>query len=457
MNPQTHVEELISKARSAQQIFEGFSQEAVDRAVHAIGKAVADNAEPLAIMAVEETKMGNVPDKIAKNRNKPKVTWYKIKGQKSRGIIRYDDEKCLVEVAKPIGVIGTSTPVTNPVMTPIHNAMIALKGGNAIIVCPHPSGFESGKETVRIMRDALKTVDAPEDLIQVVSEASIEVSALIMASCDTCIATGGPGMVKAAYSSGEPAFGVGAGNVQSLWDESADIDAAVTKTITGRTYDNGVLCTCEQSIHVPISREAEVQAAFAAQGAYVVTDDTEADKFRQALFPNGMMNKGSVGIKPFEIAKMAGIRIPEETKQIVIRISKLGADEVLAKEKLFPVLSMYVYEGWESAVRNAGINIDNEGTGHSCVIHSTIKRNIEYAAERIHCARFVVNQIASGSLGGTLANGLNPTGTLGCGSWGNNSITENLWWHHLVNISRIAYEIPDAPALKLSDEELWSI
>jgi succinate-semialdehyde dehydrogenase len=456
MTPQEQVNELIAKARAAQKSFESYTQEQVDKAVHDIGKAIYDNAKPLAEMAVEETKMGNVEAKIAKNMGKPKVTWYKLRGQKSRGVIRRIDELGLVEVAKPIGVIGTITPVTNPIMTPIHNSMIALKGGNAVIVCPHPSAFKSGVETVRIMREALKAAGAPEDLIQVVPEASIEISGLVMSSCDATVATGGPGMVKAAYSSGKPAFGVGAGNVQSIWDEDANFDEAIEKTIIGRTYDNGVLCTCEQTVHLPASKFDAVVGKFEAAGAYVAKPD-EVAKFREALFPGGALNKDAVGIKPVKIAAFAGITIPEETKLIVVPIEKFGADETLAKEKLFPVLAIAKYDGWKEGVAHASTNIDNEGTGHSCAIHSNTKENVEYAATQIRVSRFVVNQIGSNSLGGTLANGLNPTGTLGCGSWGNNSISENLWWTHLVNVSRIAYEIPEAPGLKLTDDELWAI
>ncbi|MDR0519222.1 MAG: aldehyde dehydrogenase family protein [Clostridiales Family XIII bacterium] len=456
MNAQEHVAELIAKARKAQSEFETYSQADVDKAVRAIGKAVYDKAVPLAELAVEETGMGNVEDKIKKNQGKPKVTWYKLKGKPSRGVIRYIEDEGLVEVAKPIGVIGAITPVTNPVMTPIHNAMIALKGGNAIIVCPHPKGVKTGKATVDVMREALVAAGAPIDLIQIVDEASIEVSGLIMQQTDACISTGGPGMVKAAYSSGKPAYGVGQGNVQSLYDTDADIADAVTKTITGRIYDNGVLCTCEQSIFVPSAKADAVAEEFKKQGAYIVSDDAEVETFRKTLFPGGAMEKDVVGIKPVDIAKRAGIDIPEDTKLIVVRVEKTGADEPLAKEKLFPVLTMYVYDEWDEAVDKAAANIEFEGTGHSCVIHSNTKEHVEQAAIKIKVSRFSVNQIGSNSLGGTLANGLNPTGTLGCGTWGNNSLSENLWFTHLINISRIAYEIPDAPGLKLSDDELWA-
>jgi succinate-semialdehyde dehydrogenase len=453
MDAKAHISELIKKARTAQKIFEEYSQERVDEAVRAIGKAVYDNAEALARMAVDETGMGNYEDKILKNRGKPKVTWQKLKGVKSRGVIRYIEEQGLAEVAKPMGVIGAVTPVTNPIMTPVHNAMIALKGGNAIILCSHPKGDASGRRTVEIMREALKKIGAPEDLIQVVAESTVETSGALMAMADACISTGGPGMVKAAYSSGKPAFGVGPGNVQCLVDRDADVKDAVAKIIKGRTYDNGVLCTCEQTAHIPREKEAEIVAEFKKQGAYFVDDPAEVDKFRKTLFIDGVIAKSLVGAKPVVIAKAAGVDIAEDTKLIVVKIEKTGADEVLSKEKLFPVLSLYVYDTWEEGVAKASRNIDHEGTGHSAVIHSFTKENIEYAAKNIRVSRFSVNQVGSTSLGGTLANGLNPTATLGCGTWGNNSLSENLWFHHLINISRIAYEIPNAPTP--TDEEIW--
>jgi succinate-semialdehyde dehydrogenase len=456
MNATEHVSQLIQKARVAQKIFEGYSQEKVDAAVQAVGKAVYDDAERLAKLAVEETGMGKYEDKVMKNKGKPKLTWYKLKGLKSRGVIRYIEETGIAEVAKPMGVIGAVTPVTNPVMTPVHNAMVALKGGNAIIMCPHPKGIKSGKETVNVMRAALKKLGTPEDLIQIVDEASVEISGLIMKMADYCVSTGGPAMVKAAYSSGKPAFGVGPGNVQCLIDRDADIKDAVPKIIIGRTYDNGVLCTCEQTVHIPKEKEAEIVKLFKEQGAYYVDQPKEVDALRKAVFADGTITKNLVGGKPVDIAKAAGITVSPDTKLIVVKIDKTCDEgELLAKEKLLPVLSLYVYDTWEGAVDKAMRNILHEGTGHSAVIHSFTKKNIEYAADKIPVSRFSINQIGSNSLGGTLANGLNPTATLGCGTWGNNGASENLWFHHLVNISRIAYAIPNPPTP--TDEEIWSL
>lgn len=449
----TYVQELIDKARVAQRIFEEYSQEKVDEAVRAIGKSVYDNGEELAAMAVEETGMGVYADKIVKNQGKSKAVWNKLKGVKSRGIIRYIEDQGLVEVAKPIGIIGAVTPTTNPTMTPMHNAMIALKGGNALIVCPHPRAKRTGVKTVAYMRAALEQVGAPADLIQVIPEPTLEITTEVMAMCDTCISTGGPGMVKAAFSSGKPAFGVGAGNVQAVIDRDVDIASVVPMLIKGRTYDNGILCTCEQAAICPSERFDELLSLMTKAGVYCVERPDEVDRLRQAMFAGGTINKSVVGASAAKIAGMAGITVPEDTKMLLVCVEKSGEDELLAKEKLCPVQVAYRYDTWEEAVGIARKNLLHEGTGHSAVIHSYTKDHIEYAAERLPVSRLAVNQVGSSGLGGAFNNGLNPTATLGCGSWGNNSISENLWWNHLVNISRIAYIIPDKPIP--TDEEIW--
>jgi succinate-semialdehyde dehydrogenase len=454
MEAKEYVLDLIKKGRIAQEKFEQFSQEDVDKVVRAIGKTIYDNGEVLAKMAVEETRMGVYEDKIKKNKGKAKAVWNKLKGVKSRGIIRYIEEEGIVEVAKPIGVIGAVSPTTNPTMTPMQNAMIALKGGNAIIVGPHPRAKKTGVETVRLMREALKSVGAPEDLIQIIPEPTVELSGLLMSECDACISTGGPGMVKAAYKSGKPAFGVGAGNVQTLVDTDADIAEVAKKVATSRTYDNGVLCTCEQCVHIPASRHDEMVDELVKQGAYYISKPEEVEALRKGLFPGGVINKDAVGASPVFIAKLAGLEVPEETRFLLVEIEKSGKEECLAKEKLCPVLAINSYETWEEAVDKAVTNLKNEGAGHSAVVHSNSKEHVEYAAELLPVSRVGVNMIGSSGLGGGFDNGLNPTATLGCGTWGNNSISENLWWNHLVNIARIAYVLPNKPIP--TDEEIWA-
>ena len=453
MEAQEFVQGLIDRARVAQAEFEQCSQEDVDKAVRAIGKAIFDNADPLAKMAAEESRMGKYEDKIMKNKGKTKITWARLKGVKSRGIIARRPEIGIIEVAKPIGVIGCIAPTTNPTMTPAHNAMCALKGGNAIIVAPHPRAKKTGVETVRLMREALEQVGAPVDLIQVIEEPTMETSGCIMSMCDATVATGGPGMVKAAYSSGKPSYGVGAGNVQTIVDVDVDLAEAAQMIATSRTYDNGVLCTCEQCVHVQEDSYDELVKLLEGQGAFYIHEKADVDAMRANLFPEGMINKDAVGASPQFIGSLAGIEVPEDAKFLMIKVDAYGADEYLCKEKLCPVMCITTYKEWEEGVANAKTNLLNEGAGHSAIVRSNTQEHIDYAGEQLPVSRIGVNMIGSSGLGGGFDNGLNPTATLGCGSWGNNSISENLWWHHLVNVARIAMRIPNAEVP--SDEEVW--
>jgi len=454
MDDMMYVTEIIDKARKAQKIFETYSQKQVDEVVKAVGKAVYDNGEELARMAVEETGMGNYDDKVLKNKGKAMAVWYYLKGKKSVGILEYFEDEGIVEVGKPIGIIGAVTPVTNPIMTPMHNAMIALKGRNAIVICPHPSGKQSGVKTVEYINKYLKDIKAPENLVQIVDNPTLEISNLVMKMTDVCISTGGPGMVKVAYGSGKPAFGVGAGNNQCLIDEDADIKDLVPKVIRGRIYDNGVLCTCEQSIICPDKKYDEIIAEFVAQGAYYVSDPAEVVALRKTVFPEGALNKKCVGLSAVNLANMAGIKVPAGTKLLIAKADGPGTKDYFAKEKLFPILAAYRYKTWEEGVAIVNANLEYEGKGHSMVIHSFNKNHIEFAAESIPVSRFLVNGIGSSGLGGAYTNGLAPTGTLGCGSWGNNSLSENLSYKHLINISRIAYTNPNAHIP--TAEEIWA-
>lgn len=454
MDDKAFIAELISNARKAQREFETYSQEQVDQVVRAVGKAVYDYGEILARMAVDETKMGSYEDKVMKNKGKAMATWNYLKGKKSVGVLQYDEETGIAEVGKPIGVIGAVTPVTNPVMTPMHNTMIALKGRNAIIICPHPSGKVCGAKTVEYINSYLAEIHAPEHLVQVIESPTLELSNLVMQMTDVCISTGGPAMVKAAYGSGKPAFGVGPGNNQCLIDVDADIADAIPKIIRGRIYDNGVLCTCEQSIICPDSRYDEIIDEFVKQGAYYVSAPAEVKALREITFPENNLNKACVGLSAVRIAEMAGIKAPEGTKLLVVKADGPGRVDAFAREKLFPILSAYRYQTWEEGIDIVNANLDWEGKGHSMVIHSFTKEHIEQAAERIPVSRFLVNGIGSSGLGGAYTNGLVPTGTLGCGSWGNNSLSENLGYRHLMNISRIAYTNPNAHIP--TPDEIWS-
>ena len=455
MTDAEYLKELVDKARKAQKVFETYDQETVDKAVKAIGKVIYDNAEELATMAVTETRMGRIDSKIAKCMNKAKSTWWRMRDKKSRGVIEVEKEIGIIKIAKPIGVVGAITPTTNPVINLMHNSMCALKCGNAMIICPHPRAKKTGAKVVELMTGALEKLGMPENLIQIIPEPTMSLSAGLMGAVDLCLCTGGPSMVKAAYSSGKPAIGVGQGNVQVLVDRDVDLKEVAKMVITGRTFDNGVLCTCEQNIICPEEKRAEMIEALKAEKAYIIDDPETAQRFRDTAFPEGKLNKEFPGASVKKMAELAALPdVPEDARVIVCRTEGCGRDEVLAKEKLFPALALFTYDKWEDAVQIAKTNLEMEGMGHSVIFHSNTEDHINYAASVINVSRYGVNQVGGTALGGAMDNGLNPTTTLGCGTWGNNSISENLTYYHLMNVSRISYKVPDMYIP--TDEEIWA-
>jgi succinate-semialdehyde dehydrogenase len=333
------------------------------------------------------------------------------------------------------------------------NAMFAVKGRNAIIVTPHHKAIGCTTEAVDRINHALAKLGAPEHLIQIIDQQSRENTKNLIEAADVIIATGGAGMVRAAYSSGRPALGVGAGNVQCIIDKGVDLTLAVPKIINGRIFDNGIICSGEQTVIASSEEFEAVLDEFRSNGAYVVQDPIEKEAFRNAIFVDGAMSRHAVGQSVQTIAGLAGVAVPAETRVIVIEADGKGGEDILAKEKMCPVLAAYQYETFADAVAIAKTNLEVEGMGHSVAIHSINKENIEYAGEHLNVSRFVINQPCASSAGGSFFNGLAPTNTLGCGSWGHNSISENLDYKHLINISRIAYYMPDNPVP--TDEELW--
>lgn len=450
---ETLIPRLIEKARAAQRVMEGYSQEQVDALVRAIARVVFDNAESLARDAVDETRMGRYEDKVKKNRGKARILWQDLKGKKSVGILRELPEEGLIEVAKPMGVVGAVTPTTNPIVTPMCNAMFALKGRNAILICPHPRAKACSARTVSLMRQAIAALGAPEDLIQVVENPSIEASALVMKSCDVCISTGGMAMVRAAYSSGKPAFGVGAGNVQTILGEDADLARAAAMVVEGRAFDNGIICSAEQTAIVPARRLSQAVSAFGQAGAHYVSDAAQAANIRETLFPGGVMDKDCVGQSAVFIAAKAGVPVPENTRALLVKAIGSGHKDPLSGEKMAPVLALYAYDTWEEAIRIAQENLEVTGKGHSVCLHTHNQENIRYAALRLPVSRLLLNQVCATSNGGSFFNGLAATTTLGCGSWGNNSISENLSWKHLINISRVADIKPGSSVP--DDAQIW--
>lgn len=449
-----YIDDYIRRARDAQAKIEKYSQSQVDRLVMTIAKTVFDNAEYLAQVAVAETHMGVVEDKAAKNRGKASIIWNSLKGKKSVGIIERDEERGIVKVAKPMGVVAAITPMTNPTVTPMSNAMFAVKGRNAIIITPHHKSIKSSTETINMINSQLTMLGAPENLIQILDQQSRANTRTLISQADVVIATGGAGMVNAAYSSGRPALGVGAGNVQCIIDRDANPAEAVPKIIAGRIFDNGIICSGEQSVIIPQDKYEEILQVFTQNGAYVVTSREEKEAFRNAIFTDGAMNCHAIGQSVQVISALAGVQVPENCKVIAIEADGYGKEELLAKEKMCPVLAVFRYGDFKEAVEIAKANLEVEGKGHSVAIHSNNIKNIEYAAEQISVSRFVVNQTCATSAGGSFFNGLAPTNTLGCGSWGHNSISENLDYKHLINISRIAYFKPENAVP--SQEELWT-
>lgn len=454
MTDQEFMADLLAKARAAQAEFDAnFNQEQVDACVRAIAKVVYDNAEMLAKMAVEETRMGVYEDKIQKNKGKAKVIWNSLKGVKSMGILSESEETGLIEIARPVGIVGAVTPCTNPIVTPMCNSMFALKGKNAIIIGPHPRAKKCNWVVVNMMRDELAKLGAPVDLIQTMEEPSIERSALLMKSVDVVVATGGMPMVRSAYSSGKPAYGVGAGNVQCIIDRGVDIATTVPKIIAGRKFDNGIICSGEQTAICPKEQYDAIMAEFVKNGAFYVDDAETRQKFIDAIFPNGVMNKDLVGQSVAKVAAAAGVEVPEGTKVIIIKADGIGKETLLSKEKMCPVMAAFAYDTFEDAVAIAQANLNVEGRGHSVSLHTNNKDHARYAGLKLTVARVLVNQICSTMNGGALTNSLTPTTTLGCTSWGNNSISENFSHKFLLNVIRVAYEKADKRIP--TDEEIW--
>ena len=454
MDDQKYLSELIERSREAGKVLETYTQEQVDEIVKALARTIYENAEPLAKLAAEETRMGVYEDKIKKNQGKARIIWNSLKGKKSVGIIEKLPEEGLVKVAKPMGVVAAVMPCTNPIVTPMSNAMFAIKCRDTIIVAPHPRAIKCTEEVKRLFDIEFERLGVPKDVFLVTEEPSVDRTKLLMQSCDVVIATGGMGMVKSAYSSGKPSYGVGAGNVQGLYDEDIDVAEAAGKALTSRTFDNGIICSGDQTIIAPKSIYKELIDAFVAQGAYYVEDAELVKKAEEALFPGGVMNKNLVGQSVATVAEAMGIEIPEGTRAIILKADGYGKGHLLSKEKMCPVMSAYEYETWEEGVNIAKENLLVEGAGHSVSVQSNNKEHIEYAGLVLPVSRVLVNQICATMNGGAFTNALSPTTTLGCGSWGNNSVSENLTYFHLMNVSRIAYEMKEWT--QPSDEEIWA-
>ena len=452
------IQDLVTNARKAQAEYESFNQQEVDAIVRDIGKFVYDNAEPLARMAVDETDMGSYDDKVLKNKGKARVIWNNLKDKKSRGVIGEDADSNLVFVAKPMGVVAAVTPVTNPIVTPMCNGMFALKTGNAVIFASHPKAQKCAEYLALEFMKIVKSHDGPDNLIQVVTNGSVEKTQQLMQSADVVVATGGGAMVKSAYSSGKPSFGVGAGNVPVIIDRNIDLQDAVEKIVDGASFDHGIICSHEQFVIAPEENFDKTIELFTNTGKVWFTDDkNQIQKLREVVFQDGYLNKDVVGKSATDVGKMAGIDVPDSSRLILLPADGSGTEDVLAKEKLCPVIAIVPYSTFEDAVNMAKANLLVEGAGHSAALHSNNDENIQKAGLELPISRLVVNQPSSTTAGGSLTNGFAPTTTLGCGSWGGNSISENLDYKHLMNVSRIGKIIPDKEAVSYTHLTLPTI
>ncbi|CVI72762.1 Aldehyde-alcohol dehydrogenase [Clostridiales bacterium CHKCI001] len=430
----------MNAMKEAQKVFASYSQEQVDKIFKAAAIAANKMRIPLAKMAVEETGMGIVEDKVIKNHYASEYIYNFYKNTKTCGVIEEDEIYGIKKIAEPIGLVAAVIPTTNPTSTAIFKSLICLKTRNAIIISPHPRAKRSTIEAAKVVLDAAIKAGAPEGIIGWIDVPSLELTNQVMRDADIILATGGPGMVTAAYSSGKPALGVGAGNTPVIIDETADIRLAVNSIIHSKTFDNGMICASEQSVTVLESIYDEVKKEFAYRGCYFLNED-ELNKVRKTILINGSLNARIVGQKAATIAKMAGVTVPEETKILIGEVESVDISEEFAHEKLSPVLAMYKAKTFDEALEKAEHLVEDGGFGHtsSLFINISEKEKMAKHAAAMKTCRILVNcPAAQGGIGDLYNFKLVPSFTLGCGSWGGNSVSENVGVKHLLNIKTVA-------------------
>ena len=435
------LKEAIQRLRSAQQQYASFTQEQVDRIFLAAAAAANRARISLAKKAVEETGMGIVEDKVIKNHYAAEYIYNAYKDTKTCGVIEEDKTYGITRIAEPIGIIAAVIPTTNPTSTAIFKILIALKTRNGIIISPHPRAKESTIEAAKLMLQAAVEAGAPENIVEWIDSPSLELSSLVMTEADMTLATGGPGMVKAAYSSGKPAIGVGPGNTPAIIDESADLLLAVNSIIHSKTFDNGMICASEQSVIVMDSIYNRVKEEFINRGCYFLEGE-QLDKVRKTIIINGALNARIVGQSAAAIARLAGIEVPASTKILIGEVESVEKSEEFAHEKLSPVLAMYKAPSFEAALEKAEKLVEDGGYGHTSAIYLNELREKEKLQEfssRMKTCRILVNTpAAQGGIGDLYNFKLAPSLTLGCGSWGGNSVSDNVGVKQLLNIKTVA-------------------
>ena len=435
------LESEIARVRKAQSEFAKFSQEQVDKIFLACATAANKERIPLAKLAVSETGMGVVEDKVIKNHYAAEYIYNKYRNVKTCGIIEEDNVYGLTKIAEPIGVIGAVIPTTNPTSTAIFKTLLCLKTRNGCIISPHPRAKNSTIAAAKVVYEAAVAAGAPEGIISWIDVPSLDMTNLLMKEVDTILATGGPGMVRAAYSSGKPAIGVGAGNTPAVITESADILLAVNSIIHSKTFDNGMICASEQSVIVADKIYNKVKKEFAIRGCYFLEGE-ELDKVRKTIIINGSLNAKIVGQPAHRIAKIAGVDVPETTKILIGEVESVDISEEFAHEKLSPVLAMYRAKDFTDALNKAEKLVNDGGIGHTSSLYVNVitgQNEIHEFSERMKTCRILLNTPSSqGGIGDLYNFKLAPSLTLGCGSWGGNSVSENVGVKHLLNIKTVA-------------------
>lgn len=438
-----NVDALVAKMeamREAQREFATFTQEQVDKIFYEAASAANKMRLPLAKMAVEETGMGVVEDKVIKNNYAAEYIYNAYKDTKTCGVIEEDKAYGIKKLAEPIGIVAAVIPTTNPTSTAIFKTLISLKTRNAIIISPHPRAKNCTIAAAKVVLEAAVKAGAPEGIISWIDVPSLELTNEVMRSADIILATGGPGMVKAAYSSGKPALGVGAGNTPVIIDDTANIKLAVNSIIHSKTFDNGMICASEQSVTVLEKVYDEARKEFAARGCYFLKGD-EIEKVRKTIIINGALNAKIVGQTAYTIAKLAGVEVPEATKILIGEVDSVNIDEEFAHEKLSPVLAMYKAKDFDDALAKAAQLVADGGYGHTASLYVNVNEHekIMKHAEAMKTCRILTNTPSSqGGIGDIYNFKMTPSLTLGCGSWGGNSVSENVGVKHLLNIKTVA-------------------
>jgi sulfoacetaldehyde dehydrogenase len=444
---------LVERARKAQKVADGYSQEFVDELITAVcWNIVKDGpAQEIAKLAVEESRMGTYEAKYAKLMVKLRGALRDMKGQKSVGIIERDEQRGIVKIAKPVGVVGAIVPCTNPEATPVLKAMMAIKTRNAVIFAPHPRTKRTNTYIVNLMRKTLNRYGVPEDLLIPIEEPTMESSSELMRQCDLILATGGSGMVKAAYSSGTPAYGVGVGNAVVVVDETADLKDAAHKAMLSKTFDHATSCSTENSMVIEESVYDKFLEYLQAEGGYLVNKE-EKEKLQKGMWVNGVLSRDIVAQPAQAIGKVAGIDIPWDKKFIMVEETGIGPDYPFSGEKLSVVMTLYKYKGFNEAIAKVNAITGYQGSGHSCGIHTQdTDRAIEFAL-KTYTSRVMVRQPQCLANSGAWTNGMPMTLSLGCGTWGGNISSDNITWRKFLNTTWVSFPIENNQP---SDEELF--